>query len=108
MGYNYSYGGGSYSYGGSYSSYNGKVEFVFINRIIRSVSLFIEKQNINVRVVFIYVLGDIVQSVGVFIVVYIIKFKVKYFFIYDIVLIYRVIKRNIKILSIIIIGNYFY
>lgn len=76
MGYYYSYGfGGGKSY--SYYSYR-KDSFLLLNRVFRSRSLRngLEKQNINVRVVFIYVLGDIVQSVGVLIVVYVIKFKV--------------------------------
>ena len=35
-----------------------------------------EKENINVRAAFIHVLGDVVQSVGVLIAAYIIKYKV--------------------------------
>lgn len=77
MGHNHSHGGGSHSHGESHSSHNGRDESVSINRISRSGSLSTEKQNINVRAAFIHVLGDIVQSVGVLIAAYIIKFKVK-------------------------------
>jgi len=77
MGHNHSHGGGSHSHGESHSSHNGNVESVSTNRISRSASLSTEKQNINVRAAFIHVLGDIVQSVGVLIAAYIIKFKVK-------------------------------
>lgn len=76
MGHNHSHGGG-HSHEASYSNHNGKVESVFTNRITRSGSLSTEKQNINVRAAFIHVLGDIVQSVGVLIAAYIIKFKVR-------------------------------
>ena len=41
-----------------------------------------EKQNINVRAAFIHVLGDLVQSVGVLIAAYIIKFKVCVVYVY--------------------------
>ncbi|XP_020611499.1 zinc transporter 2-like [Orbicella faveolata] len=75
MGHNHSHGGGSHSHGASHSSHNGKVESVSTNRLTRSGSLSTEKQNINVRAAFIHVLGDIVQSVGVLIAAYIIKFK---------------------------------
>lgn len=76
MGHNHSHGGG-HSHEGSHS-HNGKVESISTNRISRSGSLSTEKQNINVRAAFIHVLGDIVQSVGVLIAAYIIKFKVRY------------------------------
>ncbi|XP_020611500.1 zinc transporter 2-like [Orbicella faveolata] len=82
MGHNHSHGGGSHSHGASHSSHNGKVESVSTNRLTRSGSLSTEKQNINVRAAFIHVLGDIVQSVGVLIAAYIIKFKVKLTFIH--------------------------
>ena len=74
MGHNHSHGmGGSHGHGHSHS--NNKEES--IRRISRSNSLrHSEKQNINVRAAFIHVLGDIVQSVGVLIAAYIIKFKV--------------------------------
>ncbi|XP_078378655.1 proton-coupled zinc antiporter SLC30A2-like isoform X3 [Oculina patagonica] len=74
MGHNHSHGGGGHSHEASHS-HNGKVESVSTNRISRSGSLSTEKQNINVRAAFIHVLGDIVQSVGVLIAAYIIKFK---------------------------------
>ena len=77
MGHNHSHGGGSHSHGASHSSHNGRVESISTNRISRSGSLSTEKQNINVRAAFIHVLGDIVQSVGVLIAAYVIKFKVK-------------------------------
>jgi len=77
MGHNHSHGGGSHSHVAYHSSHNGKAESVSTNRITRSASLSTEKQNINVRAAFIHVLGDIVQSVGVLIAAYIIKFKVK-------------------------------
>lgn len=73
MGHNHSHGG--HSHGASHSSHNGKAGSVSTNRISRSASLSTEKQNINVRAAFIHVLGDIVQSVGVLIAAYIIKFK---------------------------------
>lgn len=82
MGHNHSHGGGSHSHGASHSSHNGKVESVSTNRLTRSGSLSTEKQNINVRAAFIHVLGDIVQSIGVLIAAYIIKFKVKLTFIH--------------------------
>ena len=78
MGHNHSHGGGSHSHRASHSNHNGNVESVSTNRISRSASLSTEKQNINVRAAFIHVLGDIVQSVGVLIAAYIIKFKVKH------------------------------
>ena len=93
MGHNHSHGGGGHSHGASHSNHNGKVECVSTNRISRSLST--EKQNINVRAAFIHVLGDIVQSVGVLIAAYIIKFKVQHSSIHDFVLIYRITKRNI-------------
>lgn len=108
MGHNHSHGGGSHSHGASHSSHNGKVESVSTNRITRSASLSTEKQNINVRAAFIHVLGDIVQSVGVLIAAYIIKFKVKHSSIHDIVSIYRATERNIKTSSTTTTGNYFY
>lgn len=78
MGHNHSHGGGSHSHGASHSHHNGKDESISTKRISRSGSLSTEKQNINVRAAFIHVLGDIVQSVGVLIAAYIIKFKVRY------------------------------
>lgn len=75
--HNHSHGGGSHNHGESHSSHNGNIESVSLNRVSRSGSLSTEKQNINVRAAFIHVLGDIVQSVGVLIAAYIIKFKVK-------------------------------
>ena len=76
MGHNHSHGmGGSHGHGHGHSHSNNKEES--IRRISRSNSLrHSEKQNINVRAAFIHVLGDIVQSVGVLIAAYIIKFKV--------------------------------
>ena len=74
MGHNHSHGMGS-SHGHGHSHSSNKEES--IRRISRSNSLrHSEKQNINVRAAFIHVLGDIVQSVGVLIAAYIIKFKV--------------------------------
>ncbi|CAH3182125.1 unnamed protein product [Porites evermanni] len=75
MGHNHSHGmGGSHGHGQGHSHSNNKEES--IRRISRSNSLrHSEKQNINVRAAFIHVLGDIVQSVGVLIAAYIIKFK---------------------------------
>lgn len=73
MGHNHSHGMGS-SHGHGHSHSSNKEES--IRRISRSNSLrHSEKQNINVRAAFIHVLGDIVQSVGVLIAAYIIKFK---------------------------------
>ena len=76
MGHNHSHGGGGHSHGNSHHSHNGNVESISTNRISRSGSLSSDKQNINVRAAFIHVLGDIVQSVGVLIAAYIIKYKV--------------------------------
>ena len=74
MGHNHSHGMGS-SHGHGHSHSSNKEES--IRRISRSNSLrHSEKENINVRAAFIHVLGDIVQSVGVLIAAYIIKFKV--------------------------------
>ena len=75
IGHNHSHGGGGHSHDTSHS-HNGKFETVSTNRISRSGSLASEKQNINVRAAFIHVLGDIVQSVGVLIAAYVIKYKV--------------------------------
>lgn len=75
MGHNHSHGGGGHSHGNSHHSHNGNVESISTNRISRSGSLSSDKQNINVRAAFIHVLGDIVQSVGVLIAAYIIKYK---------------------------------
>jgi len=88
MGHNHSHGGGGGSHSHAASYHNGTVESVTVtsNRITRSMSLSTEKQNINVRAAFIHVLGDIVQSVGVLIAAYIIKFKVKCTFIPDFIL----------------------
>lgn len=75
IGHNHSHGGGGHSHTStSHASHNGKFESVSTNRILRSGSLS-GKQNINVRAAFIHVLGDIVQSVGVLIAAYIIKYK---------------------------------
>ncbi|KAJ7390026.1 hypothetical protein OS493_027550 [Desmophyllum pertusum] len=74
-GHDHSHGGGGHSHSGSHSSHKDKLESISTNRISRSGSLSTEKQNINVRAAFIHVLGDIVQSVGVLIAAYIIKFK---------------------------------
>ena len=82
MGHNHSHGGGSHSHGANHGSHNGMAESVSTNRITRSASLSTEKQNINVRAAFIHVLGDIVQSVGVLIAAYIIKFKVQHTSVY--------------------------
>lgn len=71
IGHNHSHGGGG---GGHSHEEEGSLS---TQRISRSNSLHhAEKQNINVRAAFIHVLGDIVQSVGVLIAAYIIKFKV--------------------------------
>lgn len=75
MGHHHSHGSGgghSHNNNNSHSSEN-----AISHRISRSNSLHhsSEKQNINVRAAFIHVLGDIVQSVGVLIAAYIIKFK---------------------------------
>ena len=71
MGHNHSHGIGGHSH-----SHDNEGS-VSTQRISRSNSLHhVEKQNINVRAAFIHVLGDIVQSLGVLIAAYIIKFKV--------------------------------
>lgn len=75
MGHNHSHGGGgggshghahAHAHSGSGSHSNSK----------KSGNIHAEKENINVRAAFIHVLGDIVQSVGVLIAAYIIKYKV--------------------------------
>ncbi|XP_068746093.1 proton-coupled zinc antiporter SLC30A2-like isoform X1 [Montipora capricornis] len=75
MGHHHSHGSG----GGKSHSHHGhrKDSALSSNRVSRSRSLRngSEKQNINVRAAFIHVLGDIVQSVGVLIAAYVIKFK---------------------------------
>ena len=75
-------GGGhshDHSHSNGLSSSHDKESSLSTKRISRSTSLLdAEKQNINVRAAFIHVLGDIVQSVGVLIAAYIIKFKVIY------------------------------
>lgn len=69
--------GSSHSHGHSHGHSHSNIKDEPIRRISRSNSLrHSEKQNINVRAAFIHVLGDIVQSVGVLIAAYIIKFKV--------------------------------
>ena len=75
IGHNHSHGiGGGHSH--SQHSHDND-DSVSTRRISRSSSLHsVEKQNINVRAAFIHVLGDIVQSVGVLIAAYVIKFKV--------------------------------
>ncbi|XP_032241154.2 zinc transporter 2 [Nematostella vectensis] len=67
VGHGHSHGGGGHDHGGSHShsASHGKP---------RSGSV-LEKENINVRAAFIHVLGDVVQSVGVLIAAYIIKYK---------------------------------
>ncbi|XP_068715820.1 proton-coupled zinc antiporter SLC30A2-like isoform X2 [Montipora foliosa] len=75
MGHHHSHGSG----GGKSHSHHGhrKDSALSSKRVSRSRSLRngSEKQNINVRAAFIHVLGDIVQSVGVLIAAYVIKFK---------------------------------
>ena len=77
VGHNHSHGiGGGHSHSHSHSQHShDNDDSVSTKRISRSSSLQ-EKQNINVRAAFIHVLGDIVQSVGVLIAAYVIKFKV--------------------------------
>ena len=76
MGHHHSHGSGG---GKSHSHHSHRKDSsLSSNRVSRSRSLRngSEKQNINVRAAFIHVLGDIVQSVGVLIAAYVIKFKV--------------------------------
>lgn len=75
MGHHHSHGSGG---GKSHSHHSHRKDSSSSsNRVSRSRSLRngSEKQNINVRAAFIHVLGDIVQSVGVLIAAYVIKFK---------------------------------
>lgn len=75
MGHHHSHGSGG---GKSHSHHSHRKDSSSLsNRVSRSRSLRngSEKQNINVRAAFIHVLGDIVQSVGVLIAAYVIKFK---------------------------------
>ncbi|XP_015761455.1 PREDICTED: zinc transporter 2-like [Acropora digitifera] len=74
MGHHHSHGSGG---GHSHNNNSHRSENAISHRISRSNSLHhsSEKQNINVRAAFIHVLGDIVQSVGVLIAAYIIKFR---------------------------------
>ena len=75
MGHHHSHGSGEEH---SHNHNSDRNDNCVSRRISRSNSLHnsSEKQNINVRAAFIHVLGDILQSVGVLIAAYIIKFKV--------------------------------
>lgn len=77
MGHGHSHGGGSHGHSHGEKDASKKVlsQSFSTTRATRGGSSK-EKANINVRAAFIHVLGDIVQSVGVLIAAYVIKYKV--------------------------------